>query len=268
MSKDMFGDRRKEYEGAEAGRRFMKLLPVVARLDGKCFSKFTKGLNRPYDKRMSELMVETTTYLVKETCACIGYTQSDEITLVWYSNNSKSQIYFDGRIQKMVSTLSAMASAYFNSRLVSYLPEKKDALPLFDSRVWTLPNLVEASNAFLWREQDATKNSISMAASSYYSHKELMNKTGAQKQDMLYDKGINWDKYPSFFKRGTFVQKKVVERKYTTEELGKLPEKHAARANKDLTVKRTLIAEVDMPPFSTVKNRVGVIFFGFDPITE
>ena len=74
---DDFGDRMKEYEGIESERPFMKLLPVVARLDGKGFSSFTKELQRPFDKRLSDLMVATVKFLVEETGAVCGYTQSD-----------------------------------------------------------------------------------------------------------------------------------------------------------------------------------------------
>lgn len=265
MSKDCFGDRMKEYEMAEAGRKFTKLLPIVARLDGKCFSKFTKGLARPYDKRMSDLMIATTKYLIEETGAVMGYTQSDEISLAWYSNNRKSTIYYDCRIQKMTSDLSAAASVYFNSRLKDFIPEKANKLPRFDARLWQLPTLNEAANAFLWREQDASKNSISMAASEYFSHKELLKKTGLEKQAMLYEKGINWNDYPAFFKRGTFIQKSTISRSFTADELDKLPLKHKAHFYPNLKVARQEIQVIDMPSFSKVKNRVGVIFNGEKP---
>ena len=127
MSKDdidIFGSRMKEYEGCEAKRMLMPLLPALARLDGKCFSGFTKGLDRPYDIRMSNLMVETTSALVEETNALIGYTQSDEITLVMYNNSQKSQIYYNGRIQKMIGDLAAYATGVFNRLLPNYIPEK------------------------------------------------------------------------------------------------------------------------------------------------
>ena len=78
--RDAMGDRMKLYESAEAGRRLMPLLPAVARLDGKGFSGFTRGLARPFDVRLSNLMVETTTFLVEETNAVCGYTQSDGAT--------------------------------------------------------------------------------------------------------------------------------------------------------------------------------------------
>ena len=160
---DQFGDRMKLYEHQEAGRRVLPLLPVCARIDGKGFSKFTKGLQRPYDTRLVELMCQTTAYLVQETQACIGYTQSDEISLVWYSDEYKSQIFFDRRVQKMVSVIASITTAFFNAHLAEHLPEKAGELALFDCRVWQVPTLEEAANTVLWREFDATKNSISMA---------------------------------------------------------------------------------------------------------
>jgi tRNA(His) 5'-end guanylyltransferase len=79
-------------------------------------------------------------------------------------------------------------------------------MPRFDARVYVVPTLEEAVNSFLWREQDATKNSITMAASAYYSHNELMNKNGSEKQEMLFQKEVNWNDYPTFFIRVSYVQ--------------------------------------------------------------
>jgi tRNA(His) 5'-end guanylyltransferase len=265
MSKDNFGDRMKLYESATAGQRLMPLLPAMIRIDGKGFSKFTKGLRRPYDQRLSDIMVETTKALVAETNALIGYTQSDEISLVLFSDNQKSQIYFDGRIQKMVGDLAAVASLTFNDLIRERIPEKAHLRPRFDCRVWNVPTKMEAVNTLLWREQDATKNSISMAARSVYSHNEVNNKNGGEKQDMLMEKGINWNDYPAFFKRGTFVRRETEVRAFTAEELDLLPPKHAARQNPDLEIERQVIREVDMPPFGKVTNRVGVIFDGEQP---
>ena len=66
---DPFSTRMKLYEGKEAQRRFIPLLPIVVRLDGKTFSKFTRGLKRPYDERLSQLMIDTMRYLAQETNA-------------------------------------------------------------------------------------------------------------------------------------------------------------------------------------------------------
>ena len=263
--KDQLGDRMKSYENQTCGIKLLPRIPVIARLDGKGFSKFTKGLKRPFDERLSKLMVETTKYLVHETNANCGYTQSDEITLVWYSDTHESKIYFDGRLFKMISDLASMASVFFNRHLPNVIPEKKHLMPRFDCRVFTVPTVDEAANTFVWRELDATKNSISMAAQHYYSHKELNNKNGSQKQEMLFQKGVNWNDYPSFFKRGTYVQRKRILTKFTTAELNRLPAKHQARKNPDLEIERWVIIAVDIPPILTIKNREEVILYGREP---
>lgn len=270
---DCFGDRMKMYEAVESQRRFIPLLPVYARLDGACFSSWTKGLRRPYDERFRDLMTEVTRRLVESTNACIGYTQSDEISLVWYSFTVDSQIFMDSRIMKMVSRVVSRATGIFNAIVGLYIPEKLELegdlmLAEFDGRAHNLPTLMEAANTILWREQDATKNSISMSARHYFSHKELHGKTGAEMHDMLFSKSVNWNDYPAYFKRGTFVQRRRVDRSFTSEELEKLPPKHEARSNPDLVVSRTEVRVIDMPPFTKVVNRVGVIFHGEDPITD
>src|SRR3954469_9394256 len=110
---DDFGDRMKEYELAEAGRRLLPLLPIVARIDGKRFSRFTRGLTRPCDERLSRLMVATTRHLVETSSALAGYTQSDEISLLWFEDDPKAQMFLDRRIQKLTSILASIATAYF-----------------------------------------------------------------------------------------------------------------------------------------------------------
>jgi len=107
-----------------------------------------------------------------------------------------------------------------------------------------------------------------MAARAYYSHGELDQKSGGQMQELLFQKGVNWNDYPAFFKRGTFVQRRKVLKPFTADELDALPEKHEARSNPDLVVERTEIRELEMPPFSKVTNRVDVVFQGEDPVTD
>lgn len=261
---DKMGSRMKMYESQTTQTRLIPLLPVMARLDGKTFSKFTNGLKRPYDDRLSKLMIETTKYLVKETNANCAYTQSDEITLCWFNSNPKASPYFNGKVFKIITELSAMCSVFFNEKLSEYLPEKVGKRPRFDARVWNVPNLEEAVNVFLYREFDATKNSIQMAAQHYYSHKELHGKHSGNMQEMLFQKGVNWDNYPSFFKRGTYVQRKVRSGKLTIEELKNLPPKHNARKNPDLNVKRKHVDVLELPPLTKVTNKIDVIIFAKD----
>lgn len=265
---DELGDRMKEYESAEAGRRLMDRLPVCARIDGKNFSRFTRELARPYDVRLSRLMVETTMHLVEETGALTGYSQSDEISLLWFAaGEPPGQIFLDRKIQKLTSILASMATAKFMSGLAAAIPEKAGAMAMFDARVWAVPSKDEAANAFLWRERDASKNSVSMAARTKYSHAELQDKSSSQMQELLFQKGINWNDYPAFFKRGTFVQRRTVKRAFSAAELELLPEKHEARKNPGLEIDRTEVREIEMPSFGKVINRVGVLFDGEEPRT-
>ena len=159
------GDRMKQWEFVETSRKAMRGLPLLARLDGRSFHTYTRGLDRPFDTRLSRCMLGTMEYLVKETHALTGYVQSDEITLLWDVDvNSESQFLFDGKFQKLVSVLAGMASAKFSRLANKFLPLKDELLPVFDCRVWQVPTKAEAANVFLWRELDATKNAISMAA--------------------------------------------------------------------------------------------------------
>ena len=152
MSDDL-GDRMKLYEGIECERIALPRVPIYARLDGKCFSNFTRGMKRPYDERMSRLMIETTKYLVEETGAVIGYTQSDEISLAWFAKEMRSQPLFGGKMHKFTSILAGMATAKFVvAGLDVFQEEVRSSLPCFDCRVFALPSLDEAANAFLWRE--------------------------------------------------------------------------------------------------------------------
>ena len=266
-SNDALGDRMTEYEAQETARRFLPGLPVYARIDGRGFSRFTKGMERPYDVRMSTAMVGATKTLVEQTHATIGYVQSDEISLVWIPTEN-GHGWFDGKTMKMASVLAGMASSAFMVELaVQFDPATGSDLwakmPHFDARVISMPSEAEAANMLLWRNMDATKNAISMAASHYYSHKELHGKNGSEKQEMLWQKGVNFDTYPYFFKRGTWVRRFVEDRTLTSEERDRIPEKH--RPAHDTLVTRSVVREFDLPPLSKITNRVEVLFRGANP---
>lgn len=264
---DALGDRMKAYEARETERRFLPMLPIYARIDGRGFSKFTRGMARPFDKAMSDAMIATTKALVDETHARIGYTQSDEISLVWLTDDPKSEMLFAGKAQKMTSVLAGYATAAFTRAILDGpLAAYVNRLPHFDARVFQMPSRTEAANAFLWRELDATKNAISMAARSGYSHKALHGKSGSEMQEMLFQKGINFNDYPAFFKRGTFVRRVTRERSLTVEELARVPEPH--RPEPGALFQRSSVEEIDMPRFGSVENREAVIFDGAAPLAH
>ena len=242
----------------------MRGLPLLARLDGRAFHTFTRDLQRPYERGMSVAMIETARYLVQEMTALVGYTQSDEITLAWYeSSQSASDYAFDGRFQKIASVLAGMASAKFCKLVLEHLPSKANETPHFDCRVWQVPTLQDAADVFVWREDDATKNSITMAAGAYYSDAELDGKSSGIKQEMLWQKGVNWNDFPAFFKRGTYLQRRSFERTLTDEERARIPEAH--RPAIGATFKRTQVVELELPPVRKIANLSAVLFERAEP---
>ena len=204
--RDNFGDRMKTYERLSESQ-LTPNLPIVVRLDGKSFSKYTSRLERPYDLKLIELMQNTCKHLMKISHNIkVAYQQSDEITLI-ISNDYDNPVEYSGRVQKLCSILAAECSVYFATH--AYILE--NALhdhPVFDCRIFNVPDWVEASNAVLWREQDATKNSIQLAGQSNFSHKEMQGLKNNQVQEkLLLEKNINWNDYPASFKRGSYIKR-------------------------------------------------------------
>lgn len=251
------GDRMKQYEQVQTSRKLIPRLPVCVRLDGRAFHTFTKGLTRPFCPELTQIMCEVTKHLVKEFKACFGYTQSDEISLIFWSDNKESEIIFGGKIHKINSVLAALASSKFTSMIDSLLPEKSGKIVSFDCRTWQVPSLEEAANVILWRYRDARKNSISMLAQHHFSHKELNKKNSEDKLHMLSEKGIDWNLYPDSFKYGTFIRSEKVLKKLTDNELKKIPEKNRPSGS---IVLRSQVMVFNPHPFDCAPNKVSILF--------
>ncbi len=264
MSKDDLGDRMKAWEVHETSRVLSHLTPVYARIDGRGFSKFTRNMDRPFDTRMLSSMIGTTQYLVEQTHAAIGYVQSDEISLVWDGDMENNRLFFAGKIQKSCSVLASMAAARFAVEYHANFGEMSQACPHFDCRVIQLPTQMEAANMLLWREMDARKNSVSMLARHHFSHKDLQGKDQRAMLEMLAGIGVRMEDQMQNFQRGTWLKRVVEERKLTADELAAIPEQH--RPDPDAVVTRSRVQAEVFPPFSTVANRVGVIFNGERPV--
>lgn len=237
--KDPLGDKMKVYEAQEANRKALPHLPLVARLDGRAFHTYTRGMERPFDAKLVALMHETTAKLVEEFKPAVGYTQSDEITLIWREPEE-----FDGRWMKLSSLLAGFASAHFAVGAFKNWPEKKN-LPHFDCRVWQVPGLFEASEVLIWRENDAYRNSVSAMAQAHFSHKELLGKSTAEQRAMLKEeKGLNHDDLPLHLKRGEYFQRVNIVRRLTEDERARIPAKH--RPPEDAMVTRSMVQTVPM----------------------
>lgn len=243
-------------------------LPVIIRLDGNNFSKYTKNLKKPFDEGLTDLMIATVKFLMEETGAIIGYHQSDEITLILYSKDKESSIYNDGKKQKILSKLTGLCVQFFNEKRKEYLPNH-NKLANFDCRIYQTPTLEDATLQLLWRENDAARNSKYMLAHSMFSHNSLQNLNSDQLQDkMMLEKNVNWNDLATKFKRGTYLKRYVVNKPFSLEEIESLPPKHNARKNPDLVIERNILKVVDMPIFSKISNKVDVVFNDAEPILK
>lgn len=202
------GDMHKKYEKNYFSEKLMPGLPTVIRFDGNAFHTFTKGLAKPYDKDLAQTLQCTVDDLIKELNPDLAYHQSDEISLFWFNLDTEKQLPFDGSVQKWLSVYAAKCSVIFNSFLQGFLPHKFAERPVFDARVYQYPRWDLAYDYFVWRQWDARKNSVSMAAHSVFPHSELHKKNTAEKIEMLrVEKGINFAEYPESFRQGTFTRK-------------------------------------------------------------
>jgi len=202
---DSLGDRQKRHE-AVSEFYLTRRLPCLLRCDGKSFHSWTRGLGRPFDDNLRNCMEYATYRLCKEVeGARFGYTQSDEITILLVDyQDLGTESWYNYRVQKMASVGASICTAAFITAAMKYLPDqlKKKGMPKFDARVYTVPK-EDVSNAFLWRMQDCTRNSIQAVGQNNFSPKQLQAKSCDMIQDMLFkEKGINWNDTPTRYKRG------------------------------------------------------------------
>lgn len=204
--RDPLGDRMKgQYEN-----RTRYYLPrrtyTIIRLDGKSFHTLTRGMTRPYDHNVMDAMDHATLRLCETVeGVAFAYTQSDEISLLLTDFGSPTtQAWFDGNIQKLASVSASIATAHFNEVF------PVDKLGYFDSRVFTIPDFIEVYNYFVWRQEDAIRNSISGAAQAFFSPKDLHGKKCHQMLQMLHEAGFPWEAYPTDFRHGRFFESATV----------------------------------------------------------
>lgn len=228
MKYDSLGDRMKGYENIT--RIYLtRRTPVVIRIDGKAFHTFTRGLKRPFDDILMSVMQETAKYLCKNISGCkLAYVQSDEISLLITDYDTiDTQAWFDNNLQKIVSVSASLATLAFNnfwstavdceikaantapftSDENSYITTISDKRfkATFDSRAFIIPK-DEVCNYFIWRQQDATRNSIQSLAQANFPHKELNGLNSSKLQDkLMLEKSINWNDLSVPCKRGVCV---------------------------------------------------------------
>lgn len=198
-------DRMKRYEAIYHEIYLQPRTPVIIRVDGKAFHTLTRKCIEPFDADFGEAMDYTARALIQEIqCSRLAYVQSDEVSLLLIDYNKfDSCQWFDGNLQKIVSVSASIATASFCESWTETGFQKK---VFFDSRAFNLSER-EVTNYFVWRQQDATRNSIQMVAQSFYSHKQLLNKNTDEQQEMIFKKGQNWNDLPPHWKRGRVITK-------------------------------------------------------------
>lgn len=209
------GDRIKKYEQASK----TTLLPrgyIVLRVDGKAFHTFTRGMQKPFDKKLTESMIRAGELTAKEMQGFVlGYHQSDEFTFILTDLFSyESELWFDREVQKLCSVTASLFTAYFNR-------EMGGTIASFDCRAFNVPE-EDIANVLIWRQRDWERNSIQMYARSFFSQKQLHNKKHEDIHELLYSIGKNWaTDLTDLYKNGTFITKtgERINKKMTYDEL-------------------------------------------------
>lgn len=203
------GERFKGYE-AEAQTQIRGPLAAI-RVDGKGFSKFTRerGYEAPYDLLFMDIMDRVAkALLLLIDGSHFAYVQSDEISVVFGPTGSETdpQWWFGGKVQKLVSISAAQASLSF--ALGEFGRSGELVNSVFDSRVLNLKHTQDAEEYLRWRRFDAQKNSVSMAASSRFSHRELQGVGTRERAAML--QGTELERLPEGFFNGRLIHRTQV----------------------------------------------------------
>lgn len=235
---DALGDRMKANYEDRTRISLPRRSYTLIRIDGKAFHTYTRGMIRPFDDGLIDDMDATAAYLCKNIMgAKFAFVQSDEISILLTDfEDIGTQSWFDSNLQKMCSVSAAQATRAFNEARLKRNGMDAMKWAEFDSRVFQIPQKAEVENYFIWRQQDTTRNSISSVAQSLYSSKELHGKNTDEQQELIFQKGINWNDYAPKYKRGRMIVKETYEK--------------APEDDKGQTAMRTRWVSVEVPIFT------------------
>ena len=201
--KDDLGQRIKQYYEDSLRITLPRQTNLILRIDGRSFHQFTKKLERPYSQKLADALDQAALALCLEAAGSrFAYGQSDEYSfLLTDYETPRSLMWFEGNLQKIVSVSTSIFTAAFQKAFPC------DTLATFDCRALVIPQWPEVEKYFLWRQLDASSNSLNMLASAHYTHQELLGKSESEKHDLLCAKGLNWAKQPTHFKRGRAIRR-------------------------------------------------------------
>ena len=234
MEKDSLGNRMKEFYENRSKTYLTRRTPVIIRLDGCHFHTFCHGLRKPYDPIFIKTMQLTCKDLCQSIQGCkLGYVESDEISLLLIDYDKlTTDAWFDYQVQKICSVAASMTTMFFNRNFIKLVEDfgrqsedawrpddpdlryyedvllkKVDTGAYFDARCFNIPEN-EITNYFIWRQNDATRNSIQGLGQAHFSQKKLQGLNNSQVQDLLMnEKNINWNDCSVVEKRGTCIKR-------------------------------------------------------------
>lgn len=260
-------ERMKTYEAVTTETRLIEKLPIYARVDMRAGHTWCRGLQKPFDPQYAAAMRSATAYVVEETGAALGMTQSDEASFVWLDD---TKVPFGTRLFKLQSVLASMFTSAFivEAGRNGLAPRIAKTLPSFDCRVLNLPNLEEAANMVMWRSMDSVKNSITLLALEHFSNKQIHGKNGEEKIRMLAGKGVDYYALPEEYRVGAFYRRETYEKTLTAAELAKIPEKQRVLdGNGEMKVVRSRVAAFSPGARLTeTANKPGVLFMAEKPV--
>jgi len=237
---ESLGDRMKHYEAINDDRCVPPTESFILRMDGHCYSKFTKPLRKPFDDNFMIAMNRVAADLLVEFHAQTVYTHSDEISIVVDQVCTEEDLasedtrrhkchMFNGRHQKLLSLAAGYCSARFNYHMAQLILKNDDARSkydqrfldtlaqyeqCFDARIITFDGKKnEIVNNILWRSvYDANRNAVSTYARTLFSHKELTNKNTKEMIEMMATKDLDWITVPLYYKHGSYCKKEKYEK--------------------------------------------------------
>ena len=205
MDNSDLAKRMKNYE--EIGKSFLtKRVPVIIRIDGKSFHRVTKKhYEKGYSQAFTSHMMSVAFNVMTEMQGCkFCYRQSDEISFLLTDYRTiQTDGWFDYSLNKLVSISAACASAAMSTIL--------NCVTMFDSRAFSIPK-DDVCNYFIWRQQDATRNSIQMVGQQNFTKTELHKKSCNNIQEMLFsERDINFNDFPAEQKRGSCIADGILD---------------------------------------------------------
>ena len=174
---------------------------VILRLDGRGFSRFTESrFEKPFDARFHEGMTQAARAVLEDLQGLYAYTESDEISVLF----PRTWDLFDRELEKAVSLSAGIASAALSLAFGTRVH--------FDSRAVLAAEDGQVVNYFRWRQADAARCALN--GWCYWTLRKagqgvaqatatLEGKGVADKNELLFQAGINFNDLPPWQRRGT-----------------------------------------------------------------